>query len=304
MRIDSSLVTMLNADMNRDSKVTMPKLNVSDDSFKINSKISQTEINRGVSLELNTDNLEEIKTIKETSFTPVNSISTEPIEVNTLYLGDISKYLGLLNSEVSLADIKEKGIDGFPEYRSSGNVYNDKSSIEDFFEKGADKYSEILSQLEEKYDVSSKEYKQQKGDLDIALTRYFEKKVRGTQKNAYFYSNSLDEYNNSAFKSNAGNTAKYFIEKFDKNDDVKAQINKALDSAFPDESTSSYNMSLKDYEIIRKETEANFNKGTGLDLMENLSKNYDLSEVIRKSYENLLKQHQKGSDSLYYNYQV
>lgn len=305
MRIDSSVVTQLYSNTNRATSSIMPKLCESAENF-VKTKINNgaNEVDRCVSLELNTDNLEDIPKEKQNFFTPVGRPIIDDVDVVTIYRGDISKYLGLLNSEVSLSDIKEKGIDEFSDYKSLGKIWEDKSSIEDFFEKGADKYKEILSQLGEKYGEGSEKYEQQKGDLDIALTRYFENKIDWVHTYSRTGAKTLEEYNNSAYKANAENTAKYFIENFNKDKDVSTQLDEALSSSFPEESTSHNNISLKDYEIIRKETEANFNKGTGIDLMEKLSKNYNLSDVVRKTYEGLLKHLLNGSSSLYYNYQV
>lgn len=303
MKIDSGLVTQLGTQSNKEHLNSMPKLGVANEDFtkaRLNEK-NENLVNPGVTLELNIENLEEISTVKK-SFTPVGGTHLENIEV--IEVGQISKYLGLLNAEVSLEDLKVKGIDAFSNYQNMGNVWDDKSRMEDFFANGAEKYSEILSQLKGKYSEGSEIFEKQKSSLDTALTRYFENKVEWVQTYSKLGAKSLNEYNSSQYKASAENTAKNYINNFDKDKDVRIQLKNALEHSFPKESTSVHNMTLEDYETIRQATLDNFNKGTGLDLMESLSKNQNLSDVLRKAYEGLLKQHQNGSSSLNYNYQV
>lgn len=283
MQINGFNVTMLTADSQKDYKDKMPKLNVNEENFTITEKY--TKSNPGVTLELNLDNFEMPSKDGKPMITipPKDYMNNLPI----IDVGDSPKYLGLFNSELSLEDIKTKGIDGFPEYRESGSTFSDKRDIGDFFLDNAEKYKEILSQLKEKYADNESAFNKQKSHLDKAFTGYFTGKISSVHNYCRIDTSTLEQYNNSAFKANAENAAKYFIDNFDMNGDLKSQADIALESAFPEQSTSKYNVSLSDYKIINDTHKEFFNKGTGVDIAKSLSQNQNLSEPLRKAYANM-----------------
>lgn len=298
MRIDSSYVKVLTADAQKDNKNFMPKLNVNDEDFLNKSKIIQEQ--SGVTLELNTDNLAPISNGDKFEFTPAEKPSIADYEY--IDIGYMNKYLGFFNSEVSLDDIREKGIDAdtFSKYNNTGSVWGDKSNIDEFFLNATEKYSEILSQLSEKYADSEMMFNSHKDGLDRALRNYFTEKIHGAHVYAGISaSSSVDEYNNCKYKANAENAVKNFIDNFDKNKDLKSQVDSALAGAFPEESTSIHDISLKDYKIIKETRDLFYNKGTGVDIMKSLSQNKDLSYVVRKAYEDMLNEHQYSNSSRY-----
>ncbi len=208
-----------------------------------------------------------------------------------------NNYSDIFAYSVSVDDIVENGLG-----KDTNEIYsNIKPSdpkartdgydmdVTDKFTQSAEKYDALVKQINEKYGDDER----QKGIELFTLQNAFLKHNRSILDHETIY-NSIGILNISLEDSRtlADKFSDDFISSYNSNESKSSIAQKTkdlLNSSFPSETTSFSSISYKDFELFSKTREGFYNKGTGIDILNSLAQNQDLSEVLRNQYEKLSK---------------
>ncbi len=207
-----------------------------------------------------------------------------------------NNYANIFDSSFSVDKIGEIGLG-----KETNQVYDNISTeerriagrfdmtLDEKFNDSVAKYDALVKQINEKYKDDARQM-----DMEMfSLNNAFMKNNRNIigMENIF---NSIGTINYSSDKSNeiANNFSDSFIKSYKGNESKQELLNKTsniLSSSFPEETTSFENVSYRDLQEIAKVRTSFYEKGTGIDILNSLASNQNISSILRDEYEKLSK---------------
>ncbi len=267
---------------------------VNNTAFKNTTKVSEKGLQKlgedSVKLELSSDFvLQKSESVKVSYNSLFNSrISAEEIEEN----GVSNKAFEIYNSKTQNANgiVDSKGDLSFEDkLQDSVKKYDTLAkAIKEEFGHVPNKFNSEMEKLNKAFEVNTRSIIDN-GKVDVSMMELINEKKSLLMGNKVSGS-SASGVNDKSYRHTDEVAKKFtdsFLDAYKKGEDVSKIANSLMKDAFPDVTESMDSISYKDFQIISDTKESFYNKGTGMDILNSLANNKDLSPVLREGFKKL-----------------